>query len=506
MRLNTSTHLRLEQRMKLSPRMIQSMEILQLPTLALEQRVNEELAANPVLEKLDSPYDQGPDLAPVAGIPAAALEKSPATGSDSASDDPSARAGSDPAAPSPTLWSDDHNETFFSPRSGARRPAGDRDPKLAALANAPAPGASLSEQLLAQWNLLDIDESTRSAGQRLIEWIDPDGYIRESIDVITRDLPPGVRRQDVERAWPLLQRRLEPAGIGARNLRECLLLQLDALARDQKELVHAPRLLVERHLADLEMNRLPQIARRSGLSLEQIKQARAFLARFLHPSPGRLLIDSRATFVTPDAVIEPDEQTGRYHVRLADDHLPRLCINEVYSRMARPGEPGVDEKTHQFLADHIRNARWLIDAIEQRRHTLLRVLRVAAEAQKDFIDLGPKHLRPLPMTAVAERLGVHVATVSRAVADKYVNTPRGVIPLRRFFSGGTEDSTGQAVSWDAIRVQLEEMVQSEDRKNPLADDEIVARLREKGITLARRTVAKYRKICKIPPARRRREY
>lgn len=506
MRLNTSAHLRLEQRMKLSPRMIQSMEILQLPTLALEQRVNQELAANPVLERLDSPYDQGPDLAPVAGIPAEALEKSPAAGSDAASSDLSAMAGTDTAAASPTPWSDDRDETFFSPRFGARRLAGDRDPKLEALANAPAPGASLAEQLLAQWNLLDIDESTRRAGQMLIEWIDPDGYIRESIDDICRDLPSGVRRADVERALPLLQRRLEPAGIGARNLRECLLLQLDALARDQNAPVHAPRLLVARHLADLEMNRLPQIARKSGLSLEQINQARAFLARFLHPSPARRLVDSPAPFVVPDAVIEPDETTGRYRVRLADDRLPRLCINDVYSRMARPGAPGVDEKTHRFLADNIRNARWLIDAIEQRRHTLLRVLRVVAETQKDFIDSGPKHLRPLPMTAVADQIGVHVATVSRAVADKYINTPRGVIPLRRFFTGGTEDSSGQAVSWDSIRVQLEEMVQGEDRKNPLADDEIVARLREKGIILARRTVAKYRKVCKIPPARRRREY
>jgi RNA polymerase sigma-54 factor len=487
MRFDTSQHMRMEQRMKLAPRMIQSMEILQLSTMALEERIDEELAANPVLERADSVEGQ-PDSATVAGIPSEAV--SPAAAADSTTNNQNAS----------DYWDDANRNT--RPRTTGT--SGDRDPKAEAIANTAARSMSLSEALLQQWVLIDVPESILEAGKILIDWVDDDGYIRDSLDTICRNLPEGIRRNDIQAAWPLLQKRLEPPGICARNLQESLLLQLDACAEEQQRDLTIAKTLVRDYLDELEMNRLPQISRKSGLTLEQINDARQFMARHLNPRPGRLLVDAKVPSVTPDAIIDVDEQNGGYRIRLTDEHLPRLCVNEVYNRMARV--KSVDTSTRQFINNNIRNARWLIESIEQRRHTLLRVLRVVVDAQREFIELGPEFLKPLPMTTVADQLGIHVATVSRAVADKYVQTPRGVFPLRQFFTGGMENAAGEAVSWDAIRVKLMEVIAHEDKKQPLNDDEIVAELGKLGINLARRTVAKYRKLCKIPPARRRRQF
>jgi len=251
------------------------------------------------------------------------------------------------------------------------------------------------------------------------------------------------------------------------------------------------------------MNRLPQIARKSGFTIDQINHAKDFL-KHLNARPGSLLGDSRVPTVTPDALVERDEETGEYTARLTEEYAPRLYINEIYKRMAKT--KSVDGKTREFIANNIRNARWLIESIEQRRNTLLRVLRVVVEAQKEFLEHGPQLMRPLPMIGVADQLGIHVGTVSRAVAEKYIQTPRGIFPLRMFFTGGTENADGEAMSWDAVKAKLGEIIEKEDKTHPLSDDEIVVKLKEQGIELARRTVAKYRKIGGIAPARRRRVF
>jgi RNA polymerase sigma-54 factor len=487
MRLDTSQHMRMDQRMKLAPRMIQSMEILQLSTMALEERIDQELVSNPVLERADS-MEAESDSPPVAGMPTEATQATASI------DKPSSTPNSNDS------WDDVNRST----PSRVNRSSDDRDPKAEAIANTAARSMSLSEALLQQWVLVDVPDRILEAGKVLIEWVDDDGYIRDSLDSICRHLPDGIRRDDVQAAWPILQKRLEPPGICARNIRESLLLQLEAIAHEQELDLSVPQTIVRDYLEDLEMNRLPQISRKSGLTLEQINEARQFMARHLNPRPGRLLVDAKVPSVTPDAVIDVDEQTGEYRIRLTDDRLPRLCVNEVYTRMARVKT--VDNNTRQFINNNIRNARWLIEAIEQRRHTLLRVLRVVVDMQREFIEMGPEHLKPLPMTSVADQLGIHVATVSRAVADKYVQTPRGIFPLRQFFTGGMENAAGEAVSWDAVKAKLIEVIAQEDKKNPLSDDEIVEELAKRGLALARRTVAKYRKLCNIPPARRRREF
>jgi RNA polymerase sigma-54 factor len=293
-------------------------------------------------------------------------------------------------------------------------------------------------------------------------------------------------------------------GIGARDLRECLLLQIDAKAKQQG----APdltieRLLVSDYLKDIEANRLPRIASATGYDVEQIKQALLHLRQF-HPHPGRQLSQDSPRAITPDAVVDYDEAHDRYTARLVDDRLPNVYLNPRYLKLIR--DRRVDRKTREFVGNNLRTARWLLEAIQQRQATLMRVINVVIEAQRDFFDHGPQFLKPLPMTLVADQLGIHVATVSRAVSAKHLLTPRGILPLRMFFSGGTETDAGAAVSWSAVQATLEEIIQAEDKANPLSDDDLVVKLKEKGIEIARRTVAKYRKLLHIAPARQRRQF
>jgi RNA polymerase sigma-54 factor len=484
--------MRMDMRMKLAPRMIQSMEILQLPLMALEERIEQELQANPVLERKTSDYES-PDLTPVAGIPQEAVP--PETQTTEQKQEISDR--------EIEAYMRDQADWSSLNRGTRGRVNGERDAKMDAMANTAARNASLQEELIGQWDLVEVDDRIRRAGYHLIDWVSDDGYLRDPIEKMGEHLPDGLTIKDLQDAIPVLQDRLEPVGICARSLQECLLLQIAALERDKGLDLTVPQAIVSTYLHDLEMNRLPQIARKSGFTIEQINQAKEFL-KHLNARPGTLLGESRVPTVSPDALVERDEETGEYTVRLTDEHAPRLYINEIYKRMAKT--KSVDNKTREFIANNIRNARWLIESIEQRRNTLLRVLRVVVEAQKEFLDHGPQFMKPLPMIGVADQLGIHVGTVSRAVAEKYIQTPRGIFPLRMFFTGGTENAEGEAMSWDAVKAKLTEIIEKEDKTNPLSDDEIVVKLKEQGIELARRTVAKYRKIGNIPPARRRRVF
>jgi RNA polymerase sigma-54 factor len=293
---------------------------------------------------------------------------------------------------------------------------------------------------------------------------------------------------------------LEPPGVGARDLRECLLIQMAQSADDMGFEMR----LVNDHMDALLENRLPEIAKKMHCSIEQVNHAVERMSK-LDTSPGLQIGLDRNHPVTADVIVEPSEGPDEYAVRLADANLPRLRVSSYYSRMAKDTATG--DNTKKFLLNNIRSAQWIIDAIEQRKNTLLKVTKAVVKHQKDFFDKGQLYLRPLPMSTVADEVGVHLATVSRAVAGKYMQCPAGVLPLRKFFSGGMEDANGRARSWEAIRAKLQQIINAEDKARPLSDDEIRKKLAEAGIeNLARRTVAKYRKLLNIPAARFRKKY
>ena len=482
--------MRMEQRMKLAPHMIQSMEILQLPILALQERIEQELNNNPVLEMAEPASTE--EMQPVEKEPEDNIgEKDLIINTDNNKVEDFERLES---------LGDDFKEyieqTEFFYR---RRPSDEPDRKLEAIKNTAAPPLSLHDHLMEQWRLIEADEPVKTAGRMIIDYIDDRGYLTVRLEQLHNKDRGDFTLDDLKEALELVQ-RLEPAGVGARDLKECLLIQMAQSADDMS----FESQLVSEHMEALLENRLPDIAKKMGCRIDRINRAVERMSK-LDTSPGLQVGRSQNLPITPDVIVEPSDDSGEYVVRLADANSPGLKLSPYYMRMVK--DVRVSEKARKFLQKNIRSAHWIIDAIEQRKNTLLRVTDAVVKHQKDFFDRGPLYLRPLPMSTVAEDVGVHLATVSRAVAGKYMQCPWGILPLRKFFSGGMQDDNGEAHSWEAIRVKLQEIIDAEDKTKPLSDDQIRMKLAEAGIkNLARRTVAKYRKLLNIPTARFRKKY
>ena len=478
--------------MKLSPRIIQAMEILQLPMIALQERIDAEMMSNPVLEmqqaETDEPAPSDDTEVPDRGEKDLVI----ADGAGQQADDFERL----------SAFTDEYGMEFINSEVPQHRkaPTGERDRKLDAMANAPAPAQSLNEYLHDQWRFVEVDRPIAEAGRLIIDEIDDDGYCRTPLEEIAAAAESTIDMPQFHKALRLVQ-RLDPTGVGARNLKECMAIQLAAQA-DSGHDVSVELTLVQRHLHDIEMNRLPQIERRSGYTIDQINRAIENLSH-LNPRPGSLISSRTVPIIMPDVIVDVDEE-GNVFVMMADGNAPRLGISEDYRQIAR--NKRTDREARQFLRNNIRSAQWLVGAIQQRRHTIRRVAEEVFQVQGEFLERGNEALKPLPMAVVAERVGVHVATVSRAVAGKYAQTPRGIFPLRMFFSGGTTSADGQDMAWDAVKAKLKEIVDAEDKAKPLNDDQLAAALAEGGLTIARRTVAKYRGLMDIPPARRRREF
>lgn len=491
--------------MKLAPRMIQSMEVLQMPLAELEARIEQELGSNPTLELDEVRGDAEALQAELTQSQRDDLEAERQLETDAGAADDFERLSnlSEQYGESWDANTSEGGEAFS--RRMTRASAGERDGKLDAMANTASRTASLYEQLMDQWRLMDLDDSTREVGAYLIGLIDETGYLRVPLNELVEQAPESWTAEQITDAIDRLQTDLDPAGMGARDLRECLLLQIAALelAEGINDVTERQRVLVDLYLPEIEKNRLPKIARATGWSIDEIKETVASLRRY-PPHPGRLLATEETRHITPDAVIDYDERQDAYVATLTDSGIPALVISRDYQDMAK--DKTVDKRTRDFIGQQLRSADWLLDAIQQRQNTLLRVIGVVIQAQREFFDVGPQALRPLPMTQVADQLGVHVATVSRAVSEKYLQTPRGILPLRMFFSGGTESADGEAMSWTAVQAKLKEIIDDEDKTKPLSDDALVEKLKAEGLEIARRTVAKYRSQLNIPTARQRREY
>ncbi|GJQ27220.1 MAG: RNA polymerase sigma-54 factor [Phycisphaerae bacterium] len=513
MSMMPSQQMRLEQR--LTPQLIQSMEILTLPLMALEARVREELESNPVLELLE------PEGKEEAGPP---KEDLPATETNLAEAESFERL--DRMTRELEL---DPGDLPFG-RAGSSAASGERDAKLDAMANTASREEALRDQLSRQWSLMEMPESLRRPGQVLIDWMDDDGYLRseaehhtkggngddqlETTPLIIQRTPEEARRLleeigasvqppiDVavlEQALTLVQ-TLEPAGVGARDLTECLLIQLAG----QENVDPLCEEIVRKYLVELAKNNFPAVAKATGRSIEEIKEALRVIGRLNH-HPGHLVRPGDVQGITPDIIVDHAEEGDGYDVRLARGNTPRLRISPHYREMLQDRE--TDKEAREFIRRRMEAATTIIDAIAFRRQRLLEIAKIILDRQREFFDFGPQFLKVLRMRDLAEELNCDASTISRTVDGKYIQTPRGIFPLRMFFTGGTTDGSGEAVSWNSIKAKVKEIIDKEDKKNPLSDDEIVKLLTESGGTpIARRTVAKYRAQLNIPSVRERREY
>lgn len=558
MRMEVRLQNRLEQRMKLAPQIIQSIEILQLPMIELQDVIKAELEENPSLELerevQEEPRDKEERLELAAERESTAARE----------EDPGAR---DLEKTLEALERREQEEwgDFSSGQWMNRGDADGRDKKLEALQNTPSRTESLQDHLYNQFILLELDERTRRIGKHIIYNIDTNGYLKHSLadiassvnqyvqekieDLLQRAIrfardtesgpdtpkqrtfnsldPEGedielqkwvclslnddgtstqsleelleaqrVDAADVESGLKVIQ-GFDPAGVGARTTRECLLLQLE----DDDEDVDFKRLLISEYLEDIGSNKLPRIAKESGRSLEEVKRVVA-LIQHMNPKPGATHAGESVPYVVPDVMVEYVE--GRYEVRLEDGYIPRLAISPYCRRILQ--DRGATERVREFIRKKIESAKRLIGAIQQRQHTLFRIATELVRIQQEFFTHGVSHLHPLRMQEVADNLGIHVSTVSRAISDKYMQSPRGIFPLKFFFSGATESSDGESHSRVSVITQIKELIGKEDKNNPLGDNKIVEILRKEGLDIARRTVTKYRKALGILSSRQRRVF
>jgi RNA polymerase sigma-54 factor len=494
MRLDTTMHQRMEQKMILAPRMIQSMEILQLPIMALQERIQQELQENPVLELKETTPEEAAAEAEEGGAPAPEAEESAEPEGELVIDEANDELDFNRLDALSKDWEDHFNEEHRRSR-GSLDEEGDK--KHDAMQNMPSRPQSLHDYLYAQLGLLD---GTREQGKLIryvITHIDDNGYLTAPLEDIARTFELPVTVAEVEEALRAIQ-KLDPPGVGARDLRECLLLQLTPETPHRDVL----RVLILHHLEDIQHNRLPIIQRRTGFDLTMIKETIEAL-KHLNPRPGAQFTAENIPYVVPDIAVERNE-AGEYEVRLLDDWTPTIYISRRYIDLYR--NKSTTAKDKEYLKRKIQAAQWLMDSIEQRRNTLMKVTKAIIQHQRAFLDKGPEHIEPLKMQQIADLVGVHVTTVSRAVDDKWVQTPRGIFPLKRFFGGGTQTATGEEVAWETIKQKLLEIIDKEDKSNPLSDEDLVAKLHEAGYPVARRTVTKYRKMLNIPSSRQRKDW
>jgi len=493
MRLSLGQDLRMVQKQVLAPRMIQSMEILQLPILALQERIEQEMEENPVLEVLEEEPELPPETEELVE------HEAPDAPSEDEQELVIDEAHSNEGDFERLIKMDEQWPDHFEERAHMSREQSDEvgQRKLDAMANMVARPQSLQDYLYDQLGWFDLEPELRALADRIIANLDTNGYLQGRLEDL---LGPNPSKEDVatiQRALNLVQ-KLDPPGVGALDLKECLLLQLTPGIPYYDEL----KTLISSHLEDLEHNRLPIISRRTGYSVELIHKVLAEL-RKLNPKPGADFTNVPVPPVTPDVFVEQDEY-NRYRVRLEDSRTPGLHISAYYRQLLQ--NPETSEETREYIKRKVNSAQWLIDSIEQRRNTLTRVAQAIVDHQTEFLNKGPESIEPLKMQQIADKVGVHVTTVSRAVDDKWIQSPRGIFPLKRFFCGGTVSAGGEEVAWDAVRLKLQEIVDKEDKQHPLSDEQLVKEMAAHGLTVARRTVTKYRKSMGIPSSRQRRDW
>jgi RNA polymerase sigma-54 factor len=460
------------------------MDLLYMPLLDLQQHLKQELLNNPFLEMVEPEEEEEEEGAETEEAAAPQEEKA---ASDEIDWEGILLDGFDAGG-----RREEHEEKeYYEPVTVDTRDLGDH----------------LRDQIA----LLDLDPRQMLLAEEFIGNINEDGYlacpvddIRQSInDVVLkaaeaadRDLDevPVYTEDEVTRMLETVQ-ALDPAGVGARDLRECLMLQLKDAGLEQS----VPYRLVRDCFDELINHRWSEISKRFGISPSDVQKAADEIAK-LDPKPGLVYSDASDNYIIPDLVVEKID--GKYHVFLNDANLPRLKLSRAYQEIARDKKK-FEGENKEFISNKLNSANWMIQAIEQRRQTMLKVMNYIVERQRDFFEKGVQYLKPLTLREVAEVISMHESTVSRVTNEKFVQTPRGVLPLKFFFSSGLSTTGGEDVSARGIKDQIQKLVENEDPKHPLTDQAIVNILKESGVQIARRTVAKYRDQLGVLSARMR---
>jgi RNA polymerase sigma-54 factor len=501
---NQELRQRQTQTLVLAPQLRQSLKILQVAALDLRSVIQEELQANPTLEEL-----------PMDGVSLESPgEDTPPENTGEQDDAGSPESATTGATPDPAEGEPRREELDFSrdrefeilgkldedwrdhmASVGGTQPHTTEDAERRQhFFDSLVSETSLQEHLMQQAELADLAPEAMAAMQHLVGCLDDRGFLTQTPPDIA--LQTGLPLAAVQTALEVL-RSFEPAGIGARDLPDCLLGQLAAKGRGMSLAYR----IIRDHFELLTRRRIPELSRKVGADPEAVQSAIEEIGK-LDPAPGRRFAEDNNRVVVPDVTVERDGDEWKIH--LNSDYIPRLRISSTYRDMIARGTLSKDER--DYLRERMRSGKFLIDSIEQRQRTIERITREIINAQKEFFETGVSALKPLTMTQVAEVVGVHETTVSRAIANKYIRTPHGVFEFKYFFTPGYQAESGAAVSNTSVKEMIADLINMEDKASPLSDQELVSKLQEKGITIARRTVAKYREELGLLPSNLRRDY
>ena len=519
MGLEQKLSLKLSQRLVMTPTLQQAIKLLQMTRLELHDVVNQEIVENPVLEEDDPPDSPGANEAEETGGP---REQAEAADSGEAAEQPAdgpegseAAAGGweepesplpEPVPPPPApgsaeaeLPSAPTQETFeaidlesyfgdYLEGTSSTAPRMDEEGEEFSLENRPETPPGLDAHLAEQLGVAEAAPVVREACTYMIGNLDADGYLRVTLDEVCAAIP--CTEEEVREALELLQ-SFDPPGVGARSLSECLLIQV------RVEGVATPLLedLVTNRLPELASKAVPVLARQMGIPAEEVQRAVDVIRR-LDPKPGRRYDSARTIYVEPDVqVVKIDDE---YVVLFNDDGLPRLRVSPYYRRLLASSNGALDGEGRSYLREKMRAAHWLMKSLDQRKRTIVRVAESIVKQQRDYLEWGVAHLRPLILRDVADDIGMHESTVSRVVSNKWIATPRGLLPMKFFFHSAISSSAGEDVSSLAVKGKIRALVEAEDASQPLSDARLSELLAREGIRIARRTVAKYREELHIP--------
>lgn len=490
------------QSLVLAPQLRHSLKILQVAALDLRSVIQEELQSNPTLEEL-----------PMEGI---SLDK-PADDSSSDGAAETSDAGQSPESAPPaenTEGESKRDEMDFSKDrefeilgkldedwrdhmasvGGAQPYTSEDAERRQHFFDSLVSETSLQEHLMQQADMSDLSAQEVEAMKHLVGSLDDRGFLTQTPADIA--LQTGLPLEAVQSALKVL-RSFEPAGIGAHDLADCLLSQLVAKGRGMSLAAR----MIRDHFELLTRRRIPELARKLGANADDVQSAIEEIGK-LDPAPGRRFAEDNNRVVVPDVTVERDGE--EWKINLNSDYIPRLRISSTYRDMIAKGTLSKEER--DYLRERMRSGKFLIDSIEQRQRTIERITREIINAQKDFFEHGVSALKPLTMTQIANVVGVHETTVSRAIANKYIRTPHGVFDFKYFFTPGYQAESGASVSNTSVKEMIADLINMEDKSSPLSDQELVAKLQDKGITIARRTVAKYREELGLLPSNLRRDY
>jgi RNA polymerase sigma-54 factor len=472
MAIQQKLHTKLVQKLILTPSLQQAIKLLPMSTLELSDMLNQEMVENPLLEEVPTEELQPAEQQQ----PEKAAEQTTGDKADS--------------------WDDADYEYFFGDYldDGYRSRQPSEVKELPPIENTLSTAASLSDHLLWQLSLQTDDDALKEIGGAIIGNLDDDGYLVASVEEIAAmgDWPVA----EVERGLQHVQ-TFDPIGVAARDLQECLWLQIRHLGLEGTP----TEKIITEHLRLLQNHQVPEIARKLGMTIDDLKE-HVEIIRNLDPKPGSRYNPSQSQYVIPDVyVVKVEDQ---YVAALNEEGLPQLRISPVYRRLLdKSGAEPANDETRAYVKDKFRSALWLIKSVDQRQKTIHKVATSIINFQREFLDQGIEYLRPLVLRDVANDIGMHESTVSRVVNNKYLHTPQGVFELKYFFHSGISSSYGESVSSVTIKQRIRKIIENEDPRKPLSDSKIVSILQKEGLMLARRTIAKYREELKIPTSNQR---